>query len=51
MVCVTWPGAGLTLQQTNLLSPGAWPDVPGPVKTSPYCLTNPPATLFFRVRN
>lgn len=51
MVCVTWPGAGLTLQQTNLLSPGAWPDVPGPVKTSPYCLTNPPATLFFRLRN
>ena len=48
---VSWAGAGLTLQQTNVISIGAWPDVPGPVTLSPYSVTNPASTMFFRLRN
>jgi hypothetical protein len=51
VICVSWAGTGFTLQQTNVVSSGPWPDVPGPVTTSPYCTTNPSATLFFRLRN
>ncbi len=51
VVVVSWSGAGLTLQQTNVVSPGPWPDVSGPVNASPYCVTNPAGTLFFRLRN
>lgn len=51
VICVSWPGTGLTLQQTNVVSAGPWPDVPGPVTASPYCLTNPGSTTFFRLRN
>ena len=52
IVCITWDGQGFTLQRTNTLSGTApWADVPGPVKTSPYCTTNPVATTFYRLRN
>jgi hypothetical protein len=51
VICVSWAGAGITLQQTNVISAGPWPDVPGPVTTSPYYATNPPGTTFFRLRN
>ena len=52
IVCITWDGQGFTLQRTNVLSASApWADVPGPVKTSPYCTTNPAATTFYRLRN
>ena len=49
---VLWDGAGFTLQQANLLAgTNAWSDVAGPVKTSPYSMTNPPANTFYRLRN
>lgn len=51
VVVVSWAGAGLTLQQTNVVSPGPWPDVSGPANLSPYCVTNPADTMFFRLRN
>jgi exopolysaccharide biosynthesis protein len=51
VICVSWAGVGFTLQQTNVLGGANWPDLPGPVKTSPYCLTNPAASTFFRLRN
>ena len=51
VVVVSWAGAGLTLQQTNAVSSGPWPDVPGPVTLSPYSVTNPADTIFFRLRN
>jgi exopolysaccharide biosynthesis protein len=51
VICVSWTGTGFTLQQTNVVSSGPWPDVPGPVTTSPYCTTNPSATTFFRLRD
>jgi hypothetical protein len=52
VVCVSWDGEYLTLQQATL--PGgtsAWSDVPGPVRTSPYCVTNAVGSRFFRLRN
>ncbi len=51
VVVVSWSGVGLTLQQTNVVSPGLWPDVSGPGNASPYCVTNPAGTMFFRLRN
>jgi len=46
---VAWDGTGFTLQRANTLTgTNAWTDVPGPVKTSPYVATNPPA--YFRLR-
>ena len=42
MATLSWDGAGFTLQQANGLGPtNFWSDAPGPVKTSPYPLTNP----------
>lgn len=51
-VCLSWAGDGFTLQHANILT-GAnpWSDVPGPIKSSPYCVTNPPTTTFYRLRN
>jgi hypothetical protein len=50
-ICITWPSEFLTLQQSASPSTAGWTDVPGPVKNSPYCLTNPPSSLFFRLRD
>ncbi len=52
VICIAWPGANLTLQQSS--TPGTsngWSDVPGPARTSPYCVTNTPSSQFFRLRN
>jgi hypothetical protein len=52
MVCLSWDGLGFTLQQANtLIGSNAWSDVPGPVRFSPYCTTNPPTATFYRLRN
>jgi hypothetical protein len=51
VVCVSWNGAGFLLQQQIQLNAGSWGDVPGPVTTSPYCVTNPASTTFFRLRS
>ena len=49
---VSWDGAGFTLQQASLLAgTNTWSDVAGPVKTSPYSITNAPANTFYRLRN
>ena len=51
-VCLWWEGSTLTLQQTSDVGKtNSWTDVPGPVKASPFCLTNPQETMFYRVRN
>jgi hypothetical protein len=50
-VCISWDGLGFTLQQAHdVNNPAAWTDVPGPVTTSPYCVTNPPGVTFYRLR-
>jgi hypothetical protein len=52
VVCFAWDGAGFTLQRAqDLMNTASWSDVPGPVKTSPYCLTNPATTTFYRLRD
>ncbi len=51
VICISWAGPGFTLQQNNLVGAGTWTDVPGSVTSSPYCVTNPTATQFFRLRN
>ncbi len=49
---VSWVGQGFTLQQTrDLMSAGSWTDVSGPVAASPYCVTNPTTTTFYRLRD
>ena len=48
---IAWDGAGFTLQQSTSIGTNSWSDVPGPVKTSPYSVTNPPAASFYRLRN
>jgi len=49
---ISWDGTGFTLQQSsNLVGSSSWSDVPGPVKQSPYAVTNPPAATFYRLRN
>jgi hypothetical protein len=51
-LCVSWDASYLTLQQSSDPAvPSSWVDVPGPVKTSPYCLTNLTGLRFFRLRN
>ena len=51
-LCVSWDASYLTLQQSSDPAvPLSWADVPGPVKTSPYCLTNLTGLRFFRLRN
>ena len=52
VVCISWNGDFFTLQRATVLGgSNAWSDVSGPVKTSPYCTTNPPTTTYFRLRN
>jgi hypothetical protein len=52
VVCISWLGEFLSLQQaTNLSGANVWTDVPGQIKRSPYCTTNPPTTRFYRLRN
>jgi len=52
VVCIEWDVPFLTLQQKTSLAGGAWTDVPGPVRFSPYCVTNPPGTtIFYRLRD
>ena len=49
---VAWDGAYLTLQQSgNPASTNSWSDVPGPITTSPYSVTNPAGAIFYRLRN
>ena len=49
---IAWPGSGFTLQQAQLVGgSNSWSDVAGPIKTSPYSVTNPPASTFYRLRN
>lgn len=46
---VSWTRGGFTLQQATALS-GPWSDVPGPIFSSPFTVTNSNASLFFRLR-
>ncbi len=48
---VAWDGSGFTLQQASSLDSKVWTDVPGPLKTSPYSVTNSAAETFYRLRN
>jgi hypothetical protein len=49
---VSWDGKACTLQHAfDLNSANSWSDVPGPIRTSPYSVTNPTATTFYRLRN
>jgi hypothetical protein len=51
VVTLFWNGDRFVLQQsTDLDSPQNWTDVPGPVTTSPYSVTNGIST-FYRLRN
>jgi exopolysaccharide biosynthesis protein len=50
--CLSWDTQFLTLQRAaTLTGSNIWEDVPGPIRTSPYCITNPAATTFYRLRN
>lgn len=50
--CISWDGESLILQQASFLTgSNVWSDVPGPVRSSPYCITNPVSTTFYRLRN
>ena len=50
--CVSWDGEFLTLQQASVFAgSNVWSDVAGPIRNSPYCITNPLSTTFYRLRN
>ncbi len=50
-VCISWVGEGFTLQRANILTgTNVWTDVPGGIRTSPFCTTNPASTTFYRLR-
>jgi hypothetical protein len=50
--CVFWDGEFLTLQHASVFTgSNVWSDVPGPVRSSPYCITNPLSTTFYRLRD
>ncbi len=52
VLCISWVGEFLTLQQaSNLTGLIPWTDVPGQIRNSPYCTTNPAAMRFYRLRN
>jgi hypothetical protein len=52
VVLISWPGSYLTLQQSSApANTNSWSDVPGPVTTSPFTLTNPSGAKFYRLRN
>ena len=50
---LSWIGTAYTLQQCPQMSlpTNVWTDVPGPVITSPFSITNSPARKFYRLRN
>ena len=51
-VCVSWNGQSLTLQHaSDLGGTNTWTDVPGPVTSSPYCVTNLATSRFYRLRD
>jgi exopolysaccharide biosynthesis protein len=51
-VCVSWDGQLLTLQHaSDLGGTNTWADVPGPVTSSPYCVTNLATSRFYRLRD
>lgn len=51
-VTLWWNGTGQTLQVSSQLGPNAnWSDTPGPVVASPYTITSPVSTMFYRLRN
>jgi hypothetical protein len=51
-ICISWDGGAFTLQRSTVLTgTNGWSDVPGPIKASPYCTTNPLTTTFYRLRN
>jgi len=47
-VVVSWVQGGFTLQQATVLT-GPWTNVPGPIFTSPFTLTNSGPTRYFRL--
>ena len=52
VVCLRWIGEGLTLQRASTLTgTNQWADVPGAIRSGPHCVTNPAATIFYRLRN
>ncbi len=52
VVTLSWDSTTLTLQQANTLeNPVSWIDLPGPVRSSPYVVTNAATTRFFRLRD
>ncbi|HEX2972003.1 MAG TPA: phosphodiester glycosidase family protein [Tepidisphaeraceae bacterium] len=51
VITISWEGAAYTLQESDDLgNPNAWADVLGPITSSPYCVTNPATTTFYRLR-
>lgn len=51
-VVLSWDGPNFVLQRClDLSATNAWADVPGPIRASPYTLTNPPARGFYRLRD
>lgn len=49
---IGWDGGYLILQQsTNVAATNAWQDVPGPVTISPFNVTNPAGSMYYRLRN
>jgi hypothetical protein len=47
-IVLNWSQGGFTLQQANTVT-GPWTNVPGPVISSPFILTNSSDTRFFRL--
>ncbi len=48
---ISWDGRGFTLQECDVLpNEDLWTDVPGPVRTSPYSVTNNGISKFYRLR-
>jgi hypothetical protein len=51
-VVLGWDGPNFVLQQClDLGATNGWTDVPGPIRASPYTLTNPSARGFYRLRD
>jgi hypothetical protein len=50
---LSWNSPGYVLQQSSQISspPNSWTDIPGPVNTSPFSITNSSETKFYRLRN
>ncbi len=51
-VCISWDGENLTLQEVApLQGTNSWTDVSGPIRSSPYCVTNAGSSRFYRLRD